>query len=123
MIPGAIKLDSENRSLEALLDAAGTDVIFTVGFRDEIGGGVIPRGSTKITPSSGTGAVTICSAPSKEGITREIDFISAYNGNAATRVVTIQIDDNATDRIHAVISLATTESAVWTPASGWQIVT
>jgi hypothetical protein len=50
MIPGAIKLDSENRSLEALLDAAGTDVIFTVGFRDEIGGGVIPRGSTKINP-------------------------------------------------------------------------
>ena len=118
-----MRLNTTTRKLEAVLDAAGTDVIFTVcstdmgdalNFRD--------RGLTTITASTGATKVTILAAPNPN-TSRNVEFLTAYNGNAATRIVTIQIDDNGTTRILNAISLLTTESATWTPTAGWQITT
>lgn len=118
-----MRLNTTTRKLEAVLDAAGTDVIFfvestdvgdTVNFRD--------RGLTTITASTGATKVTICPAPN-QGVSRNIEHVTAYNGNAATRIVTIQIDDNGTTRIRYAISLLPTESAEWSLARGWQTVT
>lgn len=119
-----LRLDTPTRKLEALLDNTGTEVIFTVSFKKKTNKEIQSElGRTTITPSNGTNVVQICEAPNQSEVI-EIDLINVYNGNAATRVFTIQIDDNATDRILAAISLATTESACWTPDSGeWKVST
>lgn len=119
----AIRLDSTTRKLEALLNDTGTDVKFTASWYDQTAQDVQPtRGSTTLIASNGTTPVTIVAAP-PQNVTRCVDYICAYNGNGATRIATFQIDDGGTDYIQTAISLATTESAVWTPTSGWSVVT
>lgn len=125
MIPKGIVLDSASRKLEAVLAAAGT-IPVTVNYID-----IIPQSkndfslykpATKFTNTDGTTAVTICEAPS-QGVVRVINYINVYNSDAGSETVNIQIDDNGTDYRQVQITLATTEAAVWTPESGWNIET
>ena len=120
-----IRLDKTTTKLEGVLNDTGADVIFTVSWFEstqESADNQPTRGATTITASNGTTDVTIAAAP-LINVTKNIDYICVYNGNAATRIVTIQIDDGGTNRIQVAISLATTESAVWTPGAGWTITT
>jgi hypothetical protein len=125
MIPVGIVLDTASRKLEAKLGAAGA-IPVTVNFVD-----IIPqtksdfspyRPACKITNTDGTTAVTVCEAPA-QGAVRVINYICVYNSDAGSETVTIQIDDGGTESIQVVITLATTESAIWTPNSGWDVVT
>ena len=125
MIPKGLVLDTNSRKLEALLAAAGT-IPVTVNYID-----IIPqtksyfslyRPATKFTNTNGTTPVTICEAPA-QGVVRVINYICVHDSDAGSETVTIQIDDNGTDYIQVVMTLATTESLVWTPESGWNVET
>lgn len=116
-------LDQTSRTLEAFLDNTGTDVIFTVDYIQQKDKATdTGREFQQITASNGTNVVTVLSAP-PENVTSKVTKFNAYNGNSATRIITVQIDTATANTILNVISLATTESAVWTPTAGWQVVT
>ena len=123
-----IRLDSTTRKLQAFLGgaAATTNPTVTVGFYDN------PRqskadfseyaGTMQYTVLAGATETDICAAPNA-GVTRNIDYICVYNTDSASVDVTICVDDNGTNRFQVKITLATTESAVWSPKSNWTIVT
>lgn len=124
-----IPLDTTTRKLQAFLSgaAATTNPKVTVSFYD------IPRGSktdsseylrsTQFTALAGTTETDICAAPLAQGTVRNIEYINIYNADTASVTVTVCVDDNGTNQIQVVMTLATTESAVWSKNSGWQIVT
>lgn len=123
-----IPLDTTTRKIQAFLSgaAATTNPTVTVAFYD------VPRRTKddnseylkapQFTVLAGASETDICAAPS-EGVVRNIEYINIYNADTATVNVTVCIDDNGTNRIQVLITLLTTESAVWTPTSGWQVVT
>jgi hypothetical protein len=124
-----IPLDLTTRKLQAFLGgaAATTNPTVTVSYYD------VPKGLQKsdysdyprtpvFTVLAGVTETDICSAPNA-GVTRHIDYINIYNTDSASVDCFVVVDDNGTNRIQVKITLATTESAVWTPASGWKIVT
>lgn len=124
-----IPLDLTTRKLQAFLAgaAATTNPTVTVAYYD------VPKGQPKgdysdyprtpvFTVLSGATETDICSAPNA-GVTRHIDYINIYNTDSASVDVFVVVDDNGTNRTQVKITLATTESAVWTPASSWQVVT
>ena len=125
----ALRLDLTTRKLQAFLGgaAATTNPTVSVSYTD------YPNrtkddfsrylGAMQFTVLSGVTETDVCAAPLAVGMVREIDYISIYNADTAGVVVTICIDDNGTNRIQSVIALATTETLVWTPESGWNIVT
>lgn len=125
MIAQGIRLDSPTKSLQVKLGGAGT-IPITVSYYD------IPnrtkednqplRGATNLTTTSGTTYVTAVSAP-QQGTVRVIDYINIHDSDAGSETVTVAIDDNGTPSIQVVMTLATTESMVWTPESGWNVVT
>ena len=126
-----ISLDLTTDTLEGDMDAAGADVIYYVVFKDNYGDDRPQRTAKQITPSNGTTAVQICSAPglapSTTGsgiasITREIQLINVYNGNAATRIVLVSINANTTIRTLVQQSLTTLQTLQWTPTSGWSVI-
>lgn len=125
MIAPGIILDSPNRKLQVVLAAAGA-IQCTVCYYD------LPqqtktdfslyRGATQFTTTDGTTETDICPAP-PQGVIRIINYICVYNSDAGPETVTILIDDNGTNRIQVQMTLATTESLVWTPESGWKVTT
>jgi len=122
-------LDRADRKLQAFLAgaAATTNPTVTVCYHD------IPnqtkedfsayRGAPQFTVLAGATETDICDAPQINGTVREIDYICIYNTDTAGVDVFVVIDDAGTNRIQVKITLATTESAVWTPESGWKVVT
>ena len=114
------------RKLQAKLASAVTTPVASVAFYD------VPsmskqdysdyQRSMKFIALNGTSDVDICDAPS-QGTIRNIDYVNIYNADAGSVTVTVMVDDNGTDRIQVQMTLATTESAVWTPTSGWKVVT
>lgn len=113
----ALRLSSTTQTLEGVLDAAGTDVIFTVCYYDTSGDSNQPdRGTGVSVASTGATDVTLLAAPA-QNVTHNVDMIIVYNGNAATRVATVQIDVSGTNRILFKQSLLTTETFMWTPDS------
>jgi hypothetical protein len=124
-----LPLDLTTRKLQAYLAGAiaTTNPTVTVAYYD------VPKNQPKADSSdyprtpvftvlAGVTETDICSAPN-QGVTRHIDYINIYNADSASVDCFVVIDDNGTNRIQVKITLATTESAVWTPASGWKVVT
>lgn len=123
-----IPLDTTTRKLQAFLAGApaATNPTVTVVFYD------VPaqtkmdtseyRRAPQFTVLAGTAETDICAAPA-QGTVRNIEYICVYNADSAGVVVTVCVDDNGTNRIQVVMALATTESAVWTSQSGWNVVT
>ena len=124
-----IRLNNTDKKLQAFLSgaAATTNPTVSVGYYDvpnrEKPDNSEYRGSAQYTVLSGTTATDVCAAPTVAGTVRNIDYINIYNADSASVDVFVVIDDNGTNRIQVKITLATTESAVWTPESGWKIVT
>lgn len=124
-----IPLDATTRKLQAYLSGAPatTNPKVTVVFYD------VPRQaktdnsehlrSPQFTTLAGTTETDICAAPTAQGTVRNIEYINIYNADTASVTVTVCVDDNGTNQIQVVMTLATTESAVWSKNSGWQIVT
>lgn len=125
MIPNGMVLDKSTRSLQLKLGAAGA-IPVTVDYYD-----VTPQTKTDTQPlkgasyfatTNGTTYVTICPAPA-QGTVRVITYICVHDSDAGSETFTLVKDDNGTPQIQVVMTLATTESAVWTPQSGWNVVT
>lgn len=119
-----IRLTKTTTKLQLVLDAAGTDVIANVFYYD-VKARSKPdnseyQGAWLKTASNGTTDVDICAAPDANTI-RNIDTITVYNGNAATRVVTIKIDDGGTDGTLISKSLTTLQNLVYEAGTGWQV--
>ena len=124
-----IPLDTTTRKLQAFLAGAiaTTNPTVTVSFYD------VPRQaktdsseylrSIQFTVLAGVTETEVCAAPSVQGTVRNIEYINIYNADSASVDVFVVIDDNGTNRVQVKITLATTESAVWTPESGWKVVT
>ena len=125
---GCIRLDATTRKLQAYLAgaAATTNPTVTVGFYDNtrIAKADFSEyvGTMQYTVLAGATETDVCDAPAA-GTTRNIDYICVYNTDTASVDVFIVVDDAGTNRIQAKITLATTESAIWTPQSSWKIVT
>lgn len=125
-----IRLHKTTTKLKAYLAgaAATTNPTVTVGFYD------VPRqgktdmseyqGAHQYTVLAGATETDVCAAPLLDGTVRNIDYINVYNADTASVDVFIVVDDAATNRIQVKITLATTETALWTAASGkWNIST
>ena len=126
-----IVLDLTTDTLEGDMDNAGADVIYTVVFSDNYGDERPQRLAKQVTPSNGTTAVQICSAPGLApaatgsgiaSVSRQVQLINVYNGNAATRIVLVSINMNATIRTLVQQSLTTLQTLQWTPTSGWSVI-
>lgn len=123
-----MKSYDSTRKLQAYLDAAAatTNPTVTVVYYD------VPskskddfseyRSTPQFTVLAGTAKTDICAAP-EQGTVRNIEYINIYNADSAGVVAKVAVDDAGTTRIQVSIALATTESAIWTPESSWQIVT
>jgi hypothetical protein len=125
-----IRLHHTDKILQAFLAgaAATTNPTVTVGFYDvpnkEKPDNSEYRGSVQYTVLAGTTETEICAAPAIAGTVRNIDYISIYNTDTAPVTVTVCIDDAGTNRIQAQMTLASTESGIWSSNSGdWQVVT
>lgn len=121
-----LRLNKTTTKLQIVLDAAGTDVITNVFFYDVSARTKTDnseyQGAWLATASNGTTEVDICAAPASNVI-RNIDTIHVYNGNAATRVVTIKIDDGGTDKTLLVKSLTTGQNLIYDAGgAGWQVL-
>lgn len=120
-----IRLIKTTTKLQAVLDAAGTDVLINVFYYD-VKARTKPdnseyQGAWTYIASNGTTDVDICAAPASN-VVRNIDTIHIYNGNAATRVVTIKIDEGGTDKTLLVKSLTTGQNLVYEAGTGWQVL-
>lgn len=120
-----IRLTKTTTKLQLVLDNTGADVITNVWFYD-VKARTKPdnseyQGSWKGTASNGTTDVDICEAPASN-VVRNIDSISVYNGNAATRVVTVKIDDNGTDTVILARSLTTGQTLSYEAGTGWVVL-
>ena len=128
MIANGIILDGSTRKLQCYLAGAiaTTNPTVTVQYFDIPNQSKIDNSVLRLTPQytvlAGVTETDTCSAPA-QGVVRVINYINIYNADSASVDVFVVIDDNGTNRIQAKITLATTESAVWTPCAGWKIVT
>lgn len=77
------------------------------------------RGSMQQASTNSTTDVDICAAPTTAGTVRKIDYIAIYNRDTVNATVTVKTDDGGTEYIQVTETLATTESLVYTPESGW----
>ena len=124
-----IRLNNTDKKLQAFLSgaAATTNPTVSVGYYDvpnrEKPDNSEYRGSAQYTVLSGTTETDVCAAPTVQGTVRNIDYINIYNADSAGVTVTVCIDDNGTNQIQVSITLASTESAVWTPTASWHVVT
>lgn len=123
-----IALDLTTRKLQAFLAGApsATNPTATVVFYDvpeaEKNDQSAYRHAPQFTVLAGATETDICAAPA-QGVVRHVVYINIYNADSATVIVTVCVDDGGTNRIQVVMSLLTTESAVWTPESSWNVVT
>ena len=108
------------------LDGASTSVIANVFFFD-VKARTKPdnseyMGSWQTAVSAGTTDVTICNSPDVNTV-RNVDTIQVYNGDAATKIVTIQIDDGGTNSVLIVKSLTTGQNLIYDAGgAGWQVL-
>jgi len=125
MIAPGLILDTPTRKLQVVLAAAGA-IQCSVGYydltQDTKADSSLYRGACQFTTTNGTNEVDICPAP-PQGVIRLINYICVYNSDAGAETVTIMVDDNTSNRIQVQMTLATTESMVWTPESGWNVIT
>lgn len=121
-----IRLDKTTTKLEMVLDGASTSVKSSVFYYDVSAKTKTDNseymGARQTGTSNGTTDVTICTAPNANAV-RNIDCIHIYNGDAATKIVTVKIDDSGTEVILLVKSLTTTQSLIYNAkGGGWQTI-
>jgi len=123
-----IALNSPTRKLQAFMASAHattapkvTVVYHDVSRNEKLDNSEYPR-SPQFAILDGTTPVDICDAPPNG--TRHIDTITIYNASTDTEIFTVVLDDAGTDWPQAEITLATTETAIWSSKTcDWQVVT
>mgnify|MGYP001615884097 CR=1 FL=1 len=128
-----IRLDNQNRKLQAVLAGAVTtsQLPVTVSYVDRM---VMPanaptpfdqtNGAYKATNTNSATAVDIAIAPSNNAtnIVREIDSIEIHNADTVAATVTIQYVDSATTYILISVALAVGDTLFYTHSTGWEAV-
>lgn len=116
-----IILDSNTKSLELLLDSAATTQLSVTGsvVAIETTNYGVSALTTISTASNNTTAVTLVAAPSSG--TKQVKFLSVYNPNSETEIVTIRLNDNSTYRTIVKISLSGGDMLEYS-SSGWQVL-
>lgn len=113
-------LSATTHSLKILSDAtaATTEPIYNVAFNDHTSAGMtLPQSSTQGS-LTGTTAVTVVSAPAAS-TTRQIAFLTVYNADTATRIITVQKDVSGTNLIIVKVSLSAGETLEFSRERGW----
>lgn len=116
-----IRLDTVNRSLTLVLGGAQATapLQIVVSYSDQTSSTYL--GSTQLTNSNGTTAVTICSAPIASVI-RDIDMVTVLNTDSVSQVVTIQLLDTATTYKIITVTLLIGDKLTYTHGSAWQVL-
>ena len=116
-----IRLDTVNRSLTLFLGGAQVTapLQIVVSYSDQTSATYL--GSTQLTNSNGTTAVTICSAP-VGSVIRDIDMVTVLNTDTVSQVVTIQLLDTATVYKIITVTLLVGDKLTYTHGSAWQVV-
>jgi hypothetical protein len=116
-----IRLDTVNRSLTLFLGGAQVTapLQIVVSYSDQTSSTYL--GSTQLTNSNGTTAVTICSAP-VASVIRDIDMVTVLNTDSASQTVTIQLLDTATAYKIITVTLLIGDKLTYTHGSAWQVV-
>jgi microcystin-dependent protein len=121
-----IYLDSTTRALQAVLAGAVTanQLEVTAFFFDYLPQSTttLRRGATKVTSTNSTTDVTIVSAPSVNGIIRNIHTIFIQNKDTASATVTVKLDDSGTETLFVKQALAVGESLVYEDQNGWSVL-
>lgn len=113
-------LQDTNDSLEAVMGAAATTTnpVVLVTYADIT--------TTAFTPGqqnsalNGTTDVTIASSPAAS-TQRQIKTINIYNADSIAQTITVQFDDNATERILFSASVPAGEVLTWSAETGWRL--
>lgn len=119
-----LSLDTSTRKLQLVLAGAvsTTEAAITATYEDKRPG---QRGEglvkTQVSVSNGATDVDIVDAPAS-GIRREVKHLSIYNRDTAAIVVTVKIDDAATETISCKFTLATLETLFYSAVRGFYVL-
>lgn len=116
-----IKLDTISRSLQIVLSAAKTttDMPVVVSYSERTATATTTTEGTQLASSNGTTAVTICAAPASGTIVRSVEHISVKNADTASKTVTINLLDTATNYSLITATLAVGDELVYSANAGW----
>jgi hypothetical protein len=123
-----ISLDKTTRTLQAVLVGAVTtnELHVTVCYYDVTAqtkeDNSEYRRAMKLTKTTGTTPVVICTAPSANGTARNVDYISVQNADTVSSTVTIQVDDGGTTYNQCSQALSAGETLIYEHEGGWQII-
>lgn len=119
-----IKLDTITRSLQIVLTAAKTanDMPVVVSYTERTATATTTTEGTQLASSNGTTPVTICAAPTSSTIVRSVEHISVKNADTASKIVTINLLDTATNYALVTVTLAVGDELTYTANAGWQVL-
>jgi hypothetical protein len=80
------------------------------------------RGTTFLSKTNNTTAVSICVAPPIVGTVRNIDYVCLFNADSASVTPTIRLNDGATTFTQYSQSVAAGKSLVYEHGAGWQVL-
>ena len=115
-----ITLDAVTKSLEVDLDEAATTELPIVAAWVDITTTVFTPGHSD-TNTNDTTAVTAVAAPGAS-TQRQVKFLSVSNSDNVAHTVTVQYNNNGTLRRIVKVTLAVTDSLVYSSGSGWQVI-
>jgi len=116
-----MNLAATTEMIRAVLDnTASPNVTFWASYRDIDQNGKVTHGN-EYTAGSGTTAVNIVTAPG-EVTQRVIDSIIVYNGDDASRTVTVSFYDGTNEPKLIVMALATLTHLQYERGRGWFVM-
>lgn len=115
-------LENTNQKIQAISDAAATitNPEVVVDWQDLTQPGVTPGGTNSIL--NGTTVVDIVPAPSSSGTFRTVRYISIFNADTVSHTITVQYDDNGTERILISQSVGVGQTLEYNDGVGWALV-
>lgn len=114
-----IVLQDTNDSLEIILNGAvtTTQLPFVASWVDITSTAYTP-GQTNGT-SNDTTAVTIVASPASS-TQRQVKLVTVFNADTVAAILTIRLNDNATTRIMAKVTLSVGDSLIYTDGEGFR---
>jgi hypothetical protein len=116
-----IVLDATTKSLELKLGEAHTTSASPVvtSYVDVTTTAYTPGVATN--NSNGTSVVTVVSAPASS-TQRQLKFLSCYNADTVSHVVTVQYNNNSTTYVIIKVTLAAGYTLLYTDGEGWRVL-
>lgn len=81
-----------------------------------------PRRATRLTSTSSAAVVIAVSSPAADGIIRNIEHFTAYNGTTTTATPELKIVSGAVTTVLIKQALTTGKSLVYEHGTGWQVL-